>query len=190
MHTERDAFKHAMTPPYVIRLPPHPPSPPSPPLAGAPGIFAVTLQGTNSRDSCLQENPLSVTMSHPYSLLLRNASLGGSGDNEVLNEGGAGEGGGVGEGVGGCWASAVVVAPGALVDITWAGELVLICCNSQQLAATHCPALQHTATHCNSRFCARRASGYRLGGRAGSDLLQLATTHCNTLQPTATYCNS
>jgi hypothetical protein len=75
---------------------------------------------------------------HPYTLLLRysgHRSQGGEGGGEGggggesggggegHGEGGeAGEGGGV-VGGGGHWAAAVVVPPGALVEVSWSGHL-------------------------------------------------------------------
>ncbi len=70
---------------------------------------------------------------HPYTLLLRysahgHRSSGGDGGGEG-GGGGESEGGGEGHGEGGGgagegdWAAAVVVPPGALVDVSWSGDL-------------------------------------------------------------------
>ena len=76
----------------------------------------------------------------PYTLLLRYISPhghsigGGAGGGEGGEDGGVQEGGAAGRGEGGAegeWAAAVVVPPGALVEVSWSGvclyECVCVC---------------------------------------------------------------
>ena len=106
------------------------------PAPRAPGMFSVTLQGTNSRDTLLREAPVQVCMAdRPYSLLLRLSPTRGS-NSELVGQGEECQGREHGETRGheavgngdddaraaSGWAPAAVVAPGALVDVKWSGE--------------------------------------------------------------------
>jgi len=66
--------------------------------------------------------------------------------------------------------------------------------NTLQHTATHCNTLQHTVTHCITRHhtCTRvtESTSLNIGHYNKQQHTVIHKTHCNTLQHTATHCNT